>query len=76
MSLTSLSLSICRLYQEDDIQCDQMFEQKVAQFGPKLAKKVDIADMIVKLMFSKVVSNSCQIIWATFVRKFVTKTYQ
>ena len=53
-----------------------MFEQKVAQFGPKLAKKVDIADVIVKLMFSKVVSNSCQIIWATFVRKFVTKTYQ
>ena len=52
-----------------------MLKYKVAQKFPKIAQKVNTAVYTWKWMFSKQPKNSTYI-WATFVRKSITKNFQ
>ena len=56
-------------------QCDQTLELKVAQFSSKLPKKVAEAVFTLKEGFLKLHKKLANI-WAYFVRKYVSKTFQ
>ena len=70
------SLKFFSYVDDDDAQCDQMLEEKVAQFlYKKVAQKVaTIVESKKYVFFVKSQNSTC--IWANFARKCVPKSFQ
>ena len=69
-----LSLQRSQVTNIDHHPCDQVLEQKVAQFSTKVGPKRRTTYLRNKWCFSNELQKSSNI-WATFIRKFETKTF-